>query len=100
MLAAAAFAVIAAAPRDPLYALRLVMAGDLGDRLVLLAAQHIDAFAGLVVEGVDRAHEHVVAELVEMAAETQPIPGRRDVIGRGLALGLDQHRRVEEILAI
>ena len=100
MLTAAAFAVIAVADGHPFDPLSLVVAGNLGDWLVLLAAQYVDAFASLVVEGVDRAHEHVVAEPVEMAAEAQPIPGRRDVVGRGLALGLDQHRHVEEILAV
>ena len=55
---------------------------------------------GLAGEGVGRAHEHVVAELVEVAAVAQPRAGRRDVVGRGLALGLDQHRHVEEVLAV
>src|SRR6516165_8635816 len=100
MLAAAAFAVIAVADGHPFDSLGLVMAGDLGDWLVLLAAQHVDTPARLVVEGIDRAHEHVVAELVEMAAKAQPIPRWRDVVGGGLALGLDQHRHVKEILAV
>src|SRR5215813_14780849 len=100
MLPATAFAVIAVADGHPFDTLRLVVAGDFSDRLVFLAAQHVDAFARLVAEGVDRPHEHVVAELVEMATETQPIPSRRDVVGRGLAFSLNQHRHVEKVLAI
>ena len=70
MFAAAPLAVIAVTDSHPFDPLRLVMTGDFGDRLVPFAAQHVDALAGLVIEGIDRAHEHVVAELVQMAAKT------------------------------
>ncbi len=100
MLAAAAFAIVEIADCDPADAARLIVTGDPRKRLVALARQHVLALAGLAGEGVGRAHEHVVAELVEVAAIAQPRAGRRDVVGRGLALGLEQHGHVEKVVSV
>src|SRR6266850_411513 len=50
------------------------------------ARDRVDAFARLTGEGIDGAQEHVVADLVEVAPDEKPRPGRRDVVGGGLAL--------------
>src|SRR2546422_9223411 len=54
-------------------------------------------FRSLAREGVDGAEEHVVADLVEVAAVAEPRAGRRDVVGRRLALGLHEDRQVDEV---
>src|SRR5215471_5756727 len=100
MFAAAAFTVIVVADRDPSNSVSLVVPSDLTDWLSLLAGQHVNASTGLTVERVCRAHEHVVAELVQMPAITQPRAGRRDVVGRRLAFGFDQHRHVYKVFVV
>src|SRR5580704_14496255 len=51
VLAAAALAVIVVADRHPPDAVRLVVAGELADRLALLAGQDVDAGAWLIGKG-------------------------------------------------
>src|SRR5207249_5915163 len=68
VLAARAFAVVRVADDDPLHALGLVVAGDRGEGLPGLAGEDVLSLAGLAGVGVRRAHEHVVAELVEVPA--------------------------------
>src|SRR5207244_8468579 len=97
---AATLAVIAVADSYPPGPVRLVVPGDLANRLSLLASQDVDPCPGLAVEGVGRAHEHVVAELVQMTAVTKPRPRRRDVVRRSLAPCFDQHRHVNEVFAV
>ena len=89
VLAAAAFAVVRVADDDPLHALRLVVARDRRRSSAPVSpVSTFDRLAALAGVGVDRAHEQVVAELVEVAAVAQPRAGGRDVVGRRLALGL------------
>src|SRR5207245_10331373 len=88
MLAARAFTVVRVADDHPLDALGLVVAGDRREGLSRLPGEDILALAGLARVGVGRAHEHVVAELVEVSAVAKPRARGREVIGRGLALAL------------
>src|SRR5207244_708147 len=83
----AAFAVIVVADGNPLDPMGLVVPSNLADRLSLFAGEDVDPGTGLAIEGVGRAHEHVVAELIQVAAVTQPRTGGRDVVRRGLAFG-------------
>lgn len=46
---------------------------------------------GGVVFSVDGADEHVVGDVVEVATEFEPGACHGDVVGRALALGLDEH---------
>ena len=100
MLAATAFPVVRVADDDPLDALGLVVASDRGEGLPRLSREDVLALAGLARIGVGRAHEHVVAELFEVSAVAQPGARRRDVVGRRLALGLQEHGHVLEVLAV
>ncbi len=100
MLAAAALAVVLVADDDRSDSLRLVAAGDLRDRQSGFAGQDIGALARLGGKRIVGAQEHVVADFIQMAAELEPRSGRRNVVGRGLALGLDQERQLLEILAV
>src|SRR4051794_28499458 len=81
VLAAAALAVIPVAYDEPADAAAPVVARDRREGLRRLAVEHVAALADLAGERVGRAHEHVVAEAVEMAAVAQPRPGRRDLVG-------------------
>ena len=44
--------------------------------------------------------EHVVGDVVQVAAELEPGPGRRDVVRGALALDLEQHGQVVQVLAV
>lgn len=48
----------------------------------------------LLVLGVDGADQHVVGDVLEVAAELEPGSGGGDVVGGALALHLDQHAHV------
>lgn len=50
--------------------------------------------AHLAVLRVDGADEHVVGDVVQVAAVLEPGARHGDVVGGALALGLDQHQRV------
>ena len=79
VLAARALTVVRITDDHSLDALRLVVARDRRERLPGLSRQDVLFLAG-------RAHEHVVAELAEVAEVAQPGSGGRDVVGGGLAL--------------
>ena len=89
MLPAAAFAVVLIADDNRPDALGLVPAGDLRHGKPRFARQDIRALAGLGRKYIVRTQEHIVADLVQMAAELEPGSCRRNVIGRRLAFGLD-----------
>src|SRR5882724_1967490 len=84
VLPAGALAVVLVADDDPAQALGLELARHLREVLPLLSRDRVDAFARLTGEGIDGAQEHVVADLVEVAPDEKPRPGRRDVVGGGL----------------
>src|SRR5262249_11832543 len=46
------------------------------------------------------AHEHIIAELIQMAAVTQPGASRGYMVGGGLPLRLDQYRHIQEVLTV
>lgn len=50
--------------------------------------------------GVHGANQRVVAEIVEMSAVLEPGAGGADVIGGAFAAHFDQHRRVDNVLAV
>src|SRR5437868_1901967 len=65
------------------------------------AVARVDAEAGFAArERVDRAEEQVLRDVREMPAVREPLPGRRDVIGRALALGLQQHAQVVDVATV
>ena len=100
VFAAAAFAIVVVADHDPLDSLRLVVARDRGNCPAFLVADDILAGAGVAGVSVRRAHEHIVAELVQVPAIAQPGTGRRNVIGRSLALRLHQDGHIGEVVAV
>src|SRR6266478_3971111 len=100
VLAARSLAVVLVADDDPAQTLGLELARHLREVLPLLPRHGVDALARLAGEGVDGAQEHVVADLVQVAPDEKPRAGRRDVVGRGLALGLDEDGEGVEVLAI
>src|SRR6266849_5660507 len=100
VLPARALAVVLVADHDPALALGFELAGHRGEVLPRLAGEGVDALARLAREGIDGAQEHVVADLVQVAADEEPGAGRRDVIGGRLALGLHENGQLEEILAV
>src|SRR5262245_27992483 len=100
MLAARALAVVLVADDHPASPTGLEVAGDRGESLRRTAGQGMDALARFPGERVDGAEEHVVAELVEVAPEAEPRTGRRDVIRRRLALGLDEQHQIDEVPAV
>ena len=77
----------------------LVVASDLGGRVVR-AGLIVERLAGGVGKAVDRTFEQVVRNAIEVAAVSQPLAPRGDVVGRALALGLDQDGQAHEVLAV
>ena len=61
----------------------------------MLAREDVLDAVGGVVDVVDGADEHVVRDVIEVTAEAQPWSGHRDVIGRALALRLEQQWHVD-----
>ena len=72
MFTAAALTVVVIANDDPLQAMRFIVPGDLRDGLSALTRDHILPLASLIREGIGGAHEHIIAELVQMTAVAQP----------------------------
>ena len=91
VLAGRALAVVLVADRDPRDAGLLVPLGEVGQRHGAAVAG-VDALTRLAGrERVVRADEEVAADVGEVAAEAQPLPRRRDVVGGALARRLHQH---------
>lgn len=98
MLARGALAVVLITDGHPLDVVGLVVAGDFGHISPLASALVLD-FVHLVVFVVGGANEHVVGNVVQMAAILQPGASGRNVICGALALNLDQHSHIGQILA-
>mmetsp|Transcript_8070 Transcript_8070/g.13163 ORF Transcript_8070/g.13163 Transcript_8070/m.13163 type:complete len:599 (+) Transcript_8070:685-2481(+) len=97
MLAAGALAVVLVAHHHPADARGLVVARRVRHALHLTRHLVLDLVDGAAVR-VDRANQHVVADVVQVPTELQPGPGHGDVVGRALALRLDQHGHVLVVL--
>ena len=100
VLAAASLAVVVVADYDPADPGVPVVLGGLGEGAACLAGEDISSFAGLAGEGVGRAHEHVLAELGEVAAVLEPRPCGGYVVGGGLALRLHKDWQADVVAAV
>src|SRR5262249_19802991 len=89
VFAAAAFTIIGITDDHPLESMGFIVPGNLRNGLPRLTRDHIFALTGLASIGIDCAHKHIVAELVQMTTEAQPGTRWRNVVGGSLALGLD-----------
>ncbi len=67
--------------------------------LALAVADLVGSAVGLG-EGVDGAEVEVARDVLEVSPVLEPRAGHRDVVGGELALGLDQHGQVLEVVAI
>lgn len=77
----------------------LVVAGDLSGRVVR-SGLIVERLTGGVGEAVDGAFKQVVRNTIEVAAVSKPLAPRRDVVGRALALGLNENGQTHEVLAV
>ena len=100
MFAAAAFAVVLVSHDNGPNTLGLVCPRDLSHRQVGFTGQDVGSLTWLRREAVVGAEEHIVADFVQVTAELEPRPSRRNMIGRSLTFGLDQERQFLEVLAI
>ena len=100
VLAARAFAVVFVADGDPADAGVLVGAGDLADGLLGLTGDLVQGGACCSREGVDAAAEEVAGDVFEVSAEPQPGAGGRNVVGGGLALGLEEQGHEGVVVAV
>ena len=98
VLSARALAVVLVADGHPAEALGLVVARHVR-HLAELARQLVAYVVRLAVLVVDGADEHVVGDVVQVAAILEPRTGGADVIGGALALDLDEDGQVDEVLA-
>mmetsp|Transcript_6859 Transcript_6859/g.11772 ORF Transcript_6859/g.11772 Transcript_6859/m.11772 type:complete len:328 (-) Transcript_6859:1491-2474(-) len=99
VLSGGAFAVVLVANYRPPHPSRLVGARH-RRHVRQLARQPILHRVDLVVRSIDGADEHVVADVVEMAAVLEPRSGHADVVGRALALHLQQDGQPVKVLAV
>src|SRR5262249_45783521 len=100
MFPAAPLPVILIADHNRTDALRLIPTCNLCNGKPRFARQYVRPLAGLAKKRIVRPQEHIVTDLIKMAAELEPWACRRDMIGRRLALGLDQQREFLEIFAV
>ena len=77
-----------------------VVLGDVGERLRLRRRAGPCPSPAVAGERVDHAEEQVAGDVLEVAAVLEPRAGRRDVVGGALALGLQQHRQVDVVVAV
>ena len=84
---------------DPRNTVLLVVAGDIRNGTVRSVEKVLD-LVGLAVLSVDGTDQHVVGDVVQVSTVLQPGTGHRDVVGSGLALALDENRKVLRILSI
>jgi hypothetical protein len=99
VLAGRALTVVPVTDDDPADALALVVTGSGGHGVVLAGGEVVD-LVGLAVLGVDGTDQHVVGDVVKVTAVLEPGTGHGDVVGGGLAVGLEQDGEVERILAV
>jgi hypothetical protein len=99
VLTGRALTVVPVTNNDPLDAVLLVVTGDVRDGTVLSVERVLD-LVGLAVLSVDGTDQHVVGDVVQMSTVLQPGTGHGDVVGGGLALGLDEDGQVGGVLAV
>jgi hypothetical protein len=99
VLTGRALTVVPVTDDDPADALLLVVTGSGGHGVVLASGEVVD-LVGLAVLGVDGTDQHVVGDVVKVTAVLEPGTGHGDVVGGGLAVGLEQDGEVERILAV
>ena len=99
VLAAAAFTVVAVPNDDPPDRARAMSAGDHRDRPPL-PGHRILRRPGRAAGRIVGPGEEIVAEALEVSPQPQPFAGRRDLVGGGLALRLDQERQSHEVASV
>lgn len=99
VLTGGALAVVPVTNNDPLDAVLLVITGDVRDGTVFTVEGVLDLI-GFAVLSVDSADKHVVRDVVQVSTVFQPRTGHGDVIGRGLALCLDEDGQVLCVLPV
>lgn len=99
VLTGRALTVVPVTDDDPPDALALVVTGG-GGHSVVLAVGEVADLVGLAVVRVDGTDQHVVGDVVKVTAVLEPGTGHGDVVGGGLALGLDQDGKIAGVLAI
>jgi hypothetical protein len=99
VLTGRALTVVPVTDDDPADALLLVVTGGGGHSVVLAGGEVVD-LVGLTVLGVDGTDQHVVGDVVKVTAVLEPGTGHGNVVGGGLAVGLEQDGKVERILAV
>src|SRR5271156_7194590 len=100
MLAAAALAIVPVADDDPFDFSRAIISGYFRNRETGLTTNNIFCLTDLSSERIRRTREHVVAELVQMPTIRKPAARRRNMIGGGLAPGLDEDRHAGKVAAV
>jgi len=99
VLARAALTVVAVTDNDPLEASSLVGTGSCSNRAELASDLVLDAIL-LLVGVVDGSQEEVVADVVKMATEAEPLASLGDVVGSALAADLDEDGCILDVLAV
>ena len=77
----------------------VVAAGDLRVGAYLTVGD-VQAGAHLARVGVDHPEVQVPRDVLQVSPVGQPRSGHRDVVGGALALGLHQHRKIDQIPAV
>ena len=90
MLTAGTFTVVFIADDDPVLTGGFQLTRHSWNGQAALTIQRIARGTRIATESVDRANEHVVGNVVQVAAEAQPFACRRNVVGGGLAARLQQ----------
>lgn len=99
VLTGRALTVVPVTDDDPPDALGLVVTGSGRDSVKLASGEVLD-LVGLAVGGVDGTDQHVVGDVVKVTTVLEPRAGHGDVVGGGLALGLDEDGQVGGVLAV
>ena len=73
----------------------MVVLGEVREACRVSPSSDVLALADRAGEGVDGAEEQVAGDVLEVAAVLEPRAGHRDVVGRALALGLQQDRQAD-----
>jgi hypothetical protein len=99
VLSGAALSVVPVTNDNPRDAFLLVVSGS-GWHGIPLASSDVLDLVCLAVGGVDSTDQHVVRDVVQVPTVLQPRSRHRDVVGGGLALGLDEDRHIQLVLSI
>jgi len=100
VFAATSLTVVLVADHDPARSLGLVVPGDGRETNPSLLGQLVEPRAWVSSECIDRADEHIVADVVEMATETQPWTRHGNMIRCALPPGLEEKRQALHVLSI